>query len=272
MLQPVARPQIKDFRLYLQNEFISRCKNNSRYSLRAFARSLEIDSSSLSRLLNGKRMISKTMHVDLGEKLGLAPHEIKNFESFNNSKRKKIDDSLSGLNHYQHMTLDTFEIISDWYHYAILELTKLKHFKGDPRWIAQTLNLSISAVHIAIERLERTGLLHIKKGRWKLKNPSNTVTGYTFTTAAAKQLQKQVCQMSLQALEEIPFQYRNHSSMTMAIDSRQLSLAKSYIQDFRRKLSHLLQRSKKLDHVYQLGVSFYPLTQIKKNRSGGFYE
>ena len=170
------------------------------------------------------------------------------------------------------MTIDTFAIISDWYHYAILELIKLKHFKADARWIAKTLNLPVSAVKIATERLERVGLLHIEKKQWKLKNLSNTMTGYSHTTAAAKQLQKQVCHMSLQALEEIPFQYRSHSSMTMAIDSEQLSLAKNYIQDFRRKLSHLLQRSKKLDHVYQLGISFYPLTQIIKNHNGGKHE
>ena len=80
--------QTTDFRVHLQNEFIDRCKKNPRYSLRAFARSLEIDSSSLSRLLNGKRMVSKTMHLVLGEKLGLAPHIIKYFRSFHRSKRQ----------------------------------------------------------------------------------------------------------------------------------------------------------------------------------------
>lgn len=47
------------FRYWLQRQFAERCKKNPRYSLRAFARFLSMDPSSLSQILSGKRSVSK---------------------------------------------------------------------------------------------------------------------------------------------------------------------------------------------------------------------
>ena len=49
----------KDFRLYLQNEFVRRANKNPSYSLRSFARSLEVNDSTLSKLLSGKNEYHK---------------------------------------------------------------------------------------------------------------------------------------------------------------------------------------------------------------------
>ena len=43
---------------------------------------------------------------------------------------------------YQQLQMDTFRVISDWYHFGILELTYLKSFKSDPRWIAKALGIT----------------------------------------------------------------------------------------------------------------------------------
>ena len=107
-----------DFRLYLQSVLVERCRKNSGYSLRAFARSLGIVSSALSDILNRRRPITEKMKVRLGLALGLNLEDLNNFKSDRSigARENSIDKSYRQISH------DTFAIISDWYHYAILEL------------------------------------------------------------------------------------------------------------------------------------------------------
>lgn len=65
------RDTILGFREFLQNELANRCSENTSYSLRAFARSLSIDHSSLSQILRGKRKLTKSSIHRLGEEIGL---------------------------------------------------------------------------------------------------------------------------------------------------------------------------------------------------------
>jgi hypothetical protein len=48
-----------------------------------------------------------------------------------------------------------------WYHFAILELTRLQDFQPDSRWIARVLGLNPDEVNIALARLMRLGLLEM---------------------------------------------------------------------------------------------------------------
>src|SRR5262245_57459511 len=115
-------PLEKDFRLFLQNELIRRCKKNPGYSLRAFAKGLEMDFSTLSKLLKGQRPIGKLVIKRLSSKLGLDPKVTGQFLSNQNSDVQVAGD-------YQQISLDSFNIIADWYHYAILELMRLDKFE-----------------------------------------------------------------------------------------------------------------------------------------------
>jgi plasmid maintenance system antidote protein VapI len=68
-----------DFRTYLRAELIKRTKHNPKYSLRAFARSLNVQSGFLSKILLGQRRVTEATVQKFGVKLGLSPREIENF-------------------------------------------------------------------------------------------------------------------------------------------------------------------------------------------------
>jgi uncharacterized protein (TIGR02147 family) len=149
-------------------------------------------------------------------------------------------------------------------------LTRIKTFKGDVKYVADILNISQTEAHIAIERLQRLGFLKIlKNGRWVDATANGLATNINgdFTSEASKKLQKQVLLISLEALEELPTQVRNHTSMTMTmtINAEDIPEAKDMIKKFRRELCAFFERNKKPNHVYQLGVSLYPLTKLEKN-------
>jgi uncharacterized protein (TIGR02147 family) len=81
--------------------------------------------------------------------------------------------------------------------------------------------------------------------------------------SARKSLQRQILTKALAALDDVPIENRDQSSMTLAIDSSKLNEAKKMLKKFRRDFTKHLQESKIRNHVYHLSLSFYPVTQFK---------
>lgn len=252
------------FRMFLQNELVARCKRNPGYSLRAFAKTLQLSSSALSAMLNGKRPITEGMKLRLGLALGLDPKEISKLRSQPDRRTKKKIDQVPGSVEIQQLTLDTFAIISDWYHYAILELTKVKDFQPDKAWISKALGITRSEANIAIERLVRVGLLDTDLPQWKDLSENGNVTNIDpqLTSAGSKQLQRQILEKSIEALQTLPLEKRNHTSITVAINPKDIPLAKEKIKTFRRELAEFFEGNPDLQEVYHLSLSLYPVTNI----------
>ncbi len=246
-----------DFRLYLQAELVRRCQRNPKYSLRAFSKTLKVSPSALSAMLRGKRPITTLMIQRFAEALNLGPAEQSNFIESIVTKKSTRD--------YQQITLDSYAVISDWYHYAILELTKTTNFVPNVTWVSKALGISKTEANIAVERLERMGLLEIRKGQWRDTSDEGNATNISgdLTSSASRKLQKQVLEMSLKALEEESIEVRNHTSMTMAIDPADLPLAKEKIKNFRRELTKLLEKTKQPKEVYHLNISLYPVSKTQ---------
>ena len=78
-----------DFRQFLEDELVRRSQNYPRYSLRAFARHLEVDSSFLSKILNGKRTVTMRTIRMFGERLNLTPEELSRFGELSREKKMK---------------------------------------------------------------------------------------------------------------------------------------------------------------------------------------
>lgn len=255
-----------DFRLFLQQELVRRCRENRNYSLRAFARHLNLEPSFLSKLLRGERNITVPMFQKLADRLLLEPQThrefVKSIEARAPRRGPKPEADLFEL------SADQFQVIADWYHYAILELLLLESFQPDPRWVARALDISPAEVNAALERLERVGLLARDESGWKSVNENNTTTGSAFTTVAFRKLQRSVLEKAIAALETVPLEKRDQSSITMAIDSRKLPEAKKRIQKFRRELMQFLQSEGKADQVYHLSVSLYPVTVLPSHDKG----
>ena len=258
----MIQEEAQDFRLYLQNQLTERCKKNPKYSLRSFAQRLDMESSALSKILRGKRRVTEKTFLKLSKILNLSPHEIAQFRQ---NLKQSAEYDYSPKN-YQQVSLDAFNVISDWYHYAILELTTVKKFKPSEKWIAKSLGISVSEVNIAVERLKRLGFLKVNKNKWIDVSSEMTTVGNDFTHAAFRRLQKQVLEKALDALENVSYDKRDQTSLTMAICSKKVPHARERIKKFRRSLCEFLREDKKYDEVYQLSVSLYPLTEINKQR------
>lgn len=243
------------FRLIVREEFLRRCKNNPSYSLRSFARQIGVDASLLSKVIRGQRQPSIELIKCVGPLIGLRPQQV--------SKLLKGNEDVA----YSRVSDDIFLVISDWFHFAILELIKTKCFESDPAWIAQRLSIHNAEVLSAVERLERLGFIEIKNGKLSLKAQNNTWANNEMTSAARKTLQKQLATKAKDAIDNVPFELRESGSLTIATPRNLIPEVKKKIQAFRREIDEFIEAQESPDEVYQLVVSFYPLTKIVKQES-----
>lgn len=243
------------FRIWLQKQFELRRQRNARYSLRAFAATLQMDASSLSQMLSGKRTPSKKVLLSICQRLTASPKELR--------MMSLLDDSTTVADDAFQLSADTFAVISEWYHFALLELTFIAGFKSDPKWIASQLKISVTEVKAAIDRLVRLNLLKNHKG--VLSKTHEVLTNHTGlqTSTARKNLQRQIISKALSAVDETPQEEKDITSMTMAIDPKNLDRARELIKKFRRDLCLLLEDGEP-SQVFNLGVQLYPVSKKTK--------
>lgn len=245
----------ESFRFWLQSELMQRCKRNPHYSLRSFANLLGMDASTVSQLISGKRRASTKVITQICDKLSALPELREKFLKGTQKKNSEVEAAS-----YEIVAEDVFAFISNWYHYAILELTFADGFENNPGWIARMLGLTTTEAKMAIERLIRMGLLSNEDGLLKKTNKFITNFAPGQTSAAHKELQKSVIQMALEAVENIPQEEKDITSMTMAIDVDKLPEARKLITKFRRELCAFLEDGHQT-RVYQMGLQLYPVSK-----------
>lgn len=250
----------KDFVDLLQEEFARRIERNPSYSLRAFAKFLGVHHFTLSRTLKERRPLTLKMIQKLGSKLKMDPETIQNFATQSRERRRKLP-------HFEALELSKYQVIHDWYHYAIFELVTLRGFQPTPEWIAERLNISQSVAESAIGRLFRVGLLtQAKNGKWVQSSANITTMQNDFTTQALRARQKQILELGIRAIDEIPYEMRIQGSITIAMSSKRLPEVRKRVQQFRKQLCAILQKDKERDAVYELVTSFYPMTAVKGSK------
>ena len=259
-----------DYREILKDELGRRSKTNPRYSLRAYARDLGTSAATLSEIFNGRQGLSMALAKKFASHIKLTAEEIEYFcdlvESEHGRSEMKRKFAKTRLRKYQSddyhsLQLDTVAVISQWYHFAILELTHVEGFKASESWIARALGIEKSEVHQAVTRLKKLGLLEIKEdGSW-IYTQLFLATTDGIHSRYIQDLHHQLLQKAQQALPEQTVAQRDCSAMIMAIDEAALPEAKKMLKEFRRKFCDDMNAFKKKNKVYCLSSAFFELTK-----------
>lgn len=263
----------KHYRIILQEELDERIKQNAMYSLRAFAKDLEIYPSRLSDVLNGKYGLSRSSAIQIAQKLKYNDEEIACFCDLVDSHhaRSKVDRELAKnrlekykeRQQYNELSFDYFKIIKDWYHYAILELTYLKDFQSDSVWISKKLGVSEEEIIQAIKRLIKVEILEVVDGKYQaVENFSATTSD--IPSKSLKQFHSQLINKAHKALFDQTVENRDITAMIMGIKKEKIIEAKKMIKSFRRDFDQFLCKDNDKDAVYCLGIHFYELTKTNQ--------
>lgn len=256
----------------LKKELDSRLKKNPRYSLRAFARFLEMAPSKLSEIINGKAGLSLKSAQKIAYKLNLSEDEKNTFcdSAELQFARKAIDREKaryrltrkSASVKYQKVSLDTFESIYEWYCFAILELVETTQFKNDSTWIAKQLGITNAESTSALERLKKAGLLVEENGSLKTDFSMRTTTT-NIPSEAIRKFHHQILQKAVKNLKAENIDNRDYSTALISIDKSQLKMVKNRILKFRKSLLRELSKSTPKDEVFCLSIQFFSILEIE---------
>ncbi len=238
---------------FLVNEFTRRQGRNSSYSIRAFARDLGISKTTINDVMRGERRLS-TYHIEsISTCLSLDEATIKFL--------KKDDINTSERNRLV-LLEDEFRVIKDWYYLAILNLAKLPNNQCCADWIAERLGLSQELAERSLAELLGLGLIENRDG--KIFRTSKTITTSTnIPSESIREHHKQSLVKAVDALEEVPIELRDYTTVTYVLNPEKIQDAKNLIFSFHRKLGKLLD-CKQATEVYRLNIQFFPLTKTQE--------
>ena len=253
-------PAPRRFRQFLQEELASRCVRNPRYSLRAFARYLRLDHSTLSQLLRGRRRFTARTVERIGTRLSLAPAVITQFVEL-----ERTPPESWAARELRQLSRDASLSLAEWHHSAILELTRLASFRPDVRWIARVLDLSVDDVNVAVTRLARLGLLDMQSATTWVDKAGNAearidVRSAAVVSALAGRARALTGSNSTRAA--------HCSATTIAVPDLTSQRIAERVEQFRREIGQMLDSvDAERDQVYRLELAFFPVADLSPTES-----
>jgi transcriptional regulator with XRE-family HTH domain len=260
---------VESIREILQRTLTERQGRHAAYSLRALARDLGVSHTYLSLVLSGKRRVPPARMLALCQCLGLDRVTTSRLVAEAVSLPKRPSRELSPR--FVRMEIDRYKILSEWYHLAILDLTLVRGFQSDSRWVAGRLGITPRVAQAAVNRLLRLGLLRVECGRW-MKTHVTIAFPRHAPSRPVRHFHQQMIAKSLEALQSNrpgDFEARDITGTTIPVDPSRLPAARHRIERFRRRLLAFLSQGE-CTRLYQLNVQLFPLTyeeSTKRRRS-----
>jgi uncharacterized protein (TIGR02147 family) len=160
--------------------------------------------------------------------------------------------------------LSDFDLIADYWHFAIIHLSEIKGCPSDPAWIAAKLGITLTQVNKSLKILIENGYVEKKNGFLKSKK-KNFITTDDIPSEAIKRNHSQGLELAQEALYEVEVEKREYRSLTLAVNEEDLDECKEFIRkfyrDFNKKFGHT-----EANEVYRLQLQLYPLTKAEKKK------
>lgn len=244
---------MENAREFLYDLLLQRKARNKSYSIRAFARDLNLSPAYVSQVLNKKRNLSLDQKLKIAAGLGI------DFSAFKLNHNE--DNSVLDLDIIE-QTLEHEKILKHWYHFAILSLAQLKPLNCNSKIIAKRLGLTAGEASEAVKRLTHFGYLEKLDGKLvrsknafiiDSKKSSQSLRQFHFSRLMA-------AEQELSFYDQARIDRRFFQTLFIPSSRKKVLAAKSLITKFQNKLiTHLMEDSP--DEVFQLSLQLFSIEQ-----------
>lgn len=256
---------------FLTAVFAARRGKNPRYSLRSWCKHLGLsEPASLSLVLNRKRSISKKLQTALKAALCENEDEGHYFDiiaAAANAEDKqtelfyaRIAADFRGAKQPAMARIEEFEVIKGWYHFVILEMTRLADFSEDVEWLYARFAGKVSKhdLRSAMIRLIQLGYLR-RQPNGKLERSDPYLKSTTdVPNMALRNLHKEFISQAVTAIDAQDLMRRDVTGFHTATSYEKIVEAKKKIASFRKELMAFLDEPGG-DTVYQVNVQMFDL-------------
>lgn len=264
-----------DYRKYLRAVLDEKTRRNPSFSLRAFARAANMSPSHLSRTLNGESRLSATSARQICLTLNSSTEESEHLLGLIELETAKDDHSRAKLvkrlernrpSRTKVLSIEHFQVIAEWYHFAILNLVNLRGFRSEAEWIAKRLGIRTVEARAAVERLLNVGLMKKTPKGLKAVEDADIQTPSDIVSAAIQENHIQQLGLAQAALREIPVELREFNNLTLCMNPSDVPRAKKALRDFMDKFSRDFE-SIPGQELFQMNIQFYLLSKKERGQS-----
>lgn len=255
-----------DYRSFLKDHIEDRARATPGFSLRSFARLSGLSASHLSRTLSGQKKLSPTSAHQISAALRHTPSEKSHFLALVELERARTEvqrqELLRALTRRKAahqprlVSLETFRVLADWQHFAILALTNTRDFVSDAAWIARRLRIKPIEARFALDRLLQLGLLRRTPKGVEAVNEAQVTTSDDIASSAIQENHRQQLARAEQALKEQAVAFREFNNITLSMNLRDLPEAKRRIRDFVNQFNREMEK-KHGQEIFQLNVQLF---------------
>lgn len=266
---------------YLNFELRARRKQDPRFSLRFWARQVGYENPSyLSQVLKRERRLKPELASRLAGTLELEGKQQRYFELMvlgqaagQGRGKKGYQQLIRELRPRREqasntISLELFTLVSDWYHYAITEMTQLKGFESNEAWIRRRLGngVDVRTVREAIDRLVRLGFL-VRSADGQLRRAP--IGNYAFDpdtpVEALRALHRKWIDLAKTALDEQSTEERDYYFSTMSFRRSDVPKVKEIMREAHRKVL-ALEATENGEDIYQLNTHFFRITKPERSK------
>jgi uncharacterized protein (TIGR02147 family) len=234
-----------NYRDLLRFELSRRQSKNPAYSLRAFARDLELSPSRLSEILKGEKISAHKARAMM-QHLPWNSGDKRRFEllvATEGSDRKLAQAASRELESDRRQAMldhEAFKVIGDWMHTTVLALFDIKTFKSDLGWIAGKLKCSEDQAGGILGRLKKFGLIEgTKKTLRKTKARLTISSGVP--SEFIRSYHEQLVAKAERSINEQSVNQRCLQSLVFAMDRDRLPEAfqrlEAFVKEFNQEFS-----------------------------------
>jgi uncharacterized protein (TIGR02147 family) len=266
-----------DYRAYLRDYYNDRKAAGRGFSYRGFSRKAGLKSPNYLKLVvDGERNLSADMAERFASACGLKDDEQRYFvdlvafsQAATLAERNQHYARLTGFKRYRNahkLDLAHAAYFSAWYMPAIRELAARTDFRADPTWIAAQLLPAVTpqeAEH-ALQTLLELGLLVRDTGGAIRQTDALLSTGPETRGLHIAAYHRAMVQRAMEAIDLVPAQERDISSLTLCLGDAGLRAFKERVQRFRKELLELSELEPNPEQVVQINFQLFPLSRRRK--------
>lgn len=272
-MKPVT--EYMDYREYIRDYYTER--KTFGFSWNAFASSAGFSSPVfLQYVCEAKKNLSEKTASQVASAMGLVGYEMDFFEllvAYGNAKddksKKAVLERISVFaeTHRVRVTgADEYEFFKSWKNSVVREIAPaLPGATHKQLSIASRRRIPTAEIAKILDFLLQSGYLEVdENGCYHQVNRSLKMSGEqnTIRKSVARDLQRQMTELALDALEKEPAENRNMTGVTLGITRDKYAQIVQELAECRRRIVAIAASDDATEEVYRLNMQLFPLTDI----------